>query len=162
MRRAAQQAPGHFYEATTARVLLATGRSSEAAAELTRALPVVLAGAGPRWVGSASDLALVATATGDTAAARALWQALSGYRGQLVVWAGANTVTGPVSRYLGLLAGQLGDLDAAADLLAEAIAQNRQIGALPFLALSLAVRADVLDHRAHPGDAAIVSGHRDE
>ena len=162
MRRAAQQAPGHFYEASTARILLTAGRRGEAAAELARALPVVLAGAGPRWVGAAADLSQVAAAMGDTHAARALWQALSGYRGQLVVWAGANTVTGPVSHYLGLLAGQLGDLDAAADLLAEAIAQNRQIGALPFLCLSLAVRADVLDHRAHPGDAAIASGHRGE
>lgn len=162
MRRAAQQSPGHFYEATAARVLLTAGRRDEAAAELARALPVVLAGAGPRWVGAVADLSQVAAAIGDTEAARALWQALSGYRGQLVVWAGANTVTGPVAHYLGLLAGQLGDLNAAADLLAEAIAQNRQIGALPYLSLSLAVRADVLDHRAYPGDEATASGHRDE
>jgi hypothetical protein len=162
MRRAAQQAPGHFYEATTARVLLATGRWGEAAAELTRALPVVLPGAGPRWVGAAADLALVAASTGDTAAARALLKALSGYRGQLVVWAGANTVTGPVSHYLGLLAAQLGDLDAAADLLAEAIALDRQIGALPWLAQSLAARADLLDHRGHDDDPATASGHRNE
>jgi hypothetical protein len=69
---------------------------------------------------------------------------------------------GPVSHHLGLLAAQLGDLDAAADLLAEAITLNRQIGALAFLSQSLAARADVLDHRAHPGDAAAASGHRDE
>ena len=162
MRRAAQQAPGNFYEATAARVLLVTGRRDEAAAELARALPVVLAGAGPRWVGSAADLALVAAATGDTAAARALWKALSGYRGQLVVWAGANTVMGPVSHYLGLLAGRLGDLDAAADLLAEAIALDRQAGALPWLAQSLAARAGLLDDRGGSGDAATAAGHRDE
>ena len=162
MRRAAQQAPGHFYEATAARVLLATGRRGEAGAELARALPVVLAGAGPRWVGAAADLALVATVTGDAEAARALWQALSGYRGQLVVWAGANTVMGPVSHYLGLLATRLGDLDAAADLLAEAINLDRQIGALPWLAQSLAARADLLDRRGGSDDAATASGHRDE
>jgi tetratricopeptide (TPR) repeat protein len=162
IRRAAQQAPGHFYEATTARLLLATGRPGEAAAELARALPLVLAGAGPRWVGAAADLALVATATGDTDAARALWQVLAGYRGQLVVWAGANTVTGPVSHFLGLLAGQLGDLDVAADLFAEAIALDRQIGALPWLAQSLADRSGMLDRRARHGDAAAAAAHRDE
>jgi hypothetical protein len=162
MRRAAQQAPGHLYEAITARVLLATGRRGEAEAELARALPVVLAGAGPRWVGAAADLALVAASTGDTAAARALWKALSGYQGQLVVWAGANTVMGPVSHYLGLLAAQLGDLDAAADLLAEAIALDRQVGALPWLAQSLAARADLLGRRGQDDDPATASGHRDE
>jgi tetratricopeptide (TPR) repeat protein len=162
IRQAAQQSPGHFYEATAARVLLATGRRGEAGAELARALPVVLAGAGPRWVGAAADLSLVAAVTGDTEAARALWQALSGYRGQLVVWAGANTVTGQVSHYLGLLATQLGDLDAAADLLAEAINQDRQIGALPWLAQDLTARADLLDRRGRSDDAATASGHRDE
>jgi tetratricopeptide (TPR) repeat protein len=104
----------------------------------------------------------VAAVTGDTEAARALWQALSGYRGQLVVWAGANTVTGQVSHYLGLLATQLGDLDAAADLLAEAINQDRQIGALPWLAQDLTARADLLDRRGRSDDAATASGHRDE
>ena len=104
----------------------------------------------------------MAAATGDTEAARALWPVLAGYRGQLVVWAGANTVTGPVSHYLGLLAGQLGDLDAAADLLAEAIALDRKIGALPWLAQSLAARADLLDHRGQDDDPATASGHRNE
>ena len=68
-----------------------TGRAVEAALELERMLPLVLAGSGPRWLGAVADLAVVAVATGNTAAAEHLDAVLWPYRGQLVIWAGANT-----------------------------------------------------------------------
>ena len=146
--------PGHLYEATTARILVSTGRAAEAALELARTLPLVLAGSGPRWLGAVADLADVAATTGESAACERLYSALSPYRGRLVVWAGANTCTGPVAHYLGLLAARLGRFDDAAQFLGEAIALEEQIGALPFQALSLAALADVLSSRAETDETA--------
>jgi hypothetical protein len=102
----------------------------------------------------------VATATCDTAAAARLYPALAGDRGRLVVWAGANPVTGPVTHYLGQLAAQLGRLDDAAELLGEAIAWEEEAGTLPFLGRSLAALSDVLVGRGRPGDAVTASVHR--
>ncbi|MEP7024631.1 MAG: hypothetical protein ABJB47_12700, partial [Actinomycetota bacterium] len=136
------------------------GDAAQAALELERALPLVLAGSGPRWLSAATSLAAVAAATGIAAAAAALYVALAGYRGRLVVWAGANTVTGPVALYLGMLAAELGRLDDAADLLGEAAVLEEEIGALPWLALTLAALADALTRRDQGGDAERSSGHR--
>ena len=162
LRAASRAHPGHFYEATTARILVMTGRAVEAALELERMLPLVLAGSGPRWLGAVADLAVVAVATGNTAAAEHLDAVLWPYRGQLVIWAGANTCTGPVGYYLGLLAAELGRPDDAAQLLSEAIALEEQIGALPWLALTVAALAEVLSNRAATDDVAakMVSQHR--
>jgi tetratricopeptide (TPR) repeat protein len=99
----ARHQPGHLYEATAAGVLATLGRSTEAAAELQRALPQVLGGSGPRWLGAAAALAAAANAAGDREAAETLYEALAPYRGRLVIQGGANAVPGPVSHYLGLL-----------------------------------------------------------
>ena len=160
LRAAARRSPGHLYEATAARLLVALGRPAEAGLELQRALPGVLAGSGPRWLGAAADLAVVAAATGDTPAAARLYPALAGYRGRLVVWAGANTVTGPVSHHLGILAACLGRLDDAAELLTEAAVWEEETGALPFLASTLAALASTLTRRGYDGDTARASDHQ--
>src|SRR5690349_21210635 len=44
--------PGHFFEATAARVLAESGRSTEPGVELERLLPRLLSGSGPRWLGA--------------------------------------------------------------------------------------------------------------
>jgi hypothetical protein len=160
LRAFSRRSPGHLYEATTARFLVALGRVAEAGLELERALPRVLAGSGPRWLGAVADLAVVAVATGNTPAAARLYPALAGYRGRLVVWAGANTVTGPVAHHLGILAAHLGRLDDAAELLTEAAAWEEETGALPFLAHTLAALADTLTRRDGDGDGERASGHR--
>jgi tetratricopeptide (TPR) repeat protein len=157
---AARRSPGHLYEATAARLLVFLGRLAEAALELQRALPGVLAGSGPRWLGAAADLAVVAVATGDTPAAARLYPVLAGYRGRLVVWAGANTVTGPVSHHLGILAAHLGRLDDAVELLTEAAVWEEETGALPFLASTLAALADTLTRRGCDGDAERALDHQ--
>ena len=160
LRALARRHPGHLYESTAARLLVALGRVPEAGLELQRALPAVLAGSGPRWLGAAADLCSVAVATGNVPAAAQLYSALAGYRGRLVVWAGANTVTGPVSHYLGILAAYLGRLDDAVELLTEAAAWEEDAGALPFLARTLAALGDTLARRGYDGDAGQAADHR--
>ena len=156
----ARRRPGHFYETTAAHILVGLGREDEAAAELQRLLPRVLAGSGPRWLGAAADLAAVAAATGDLAATAALYEALRPYDGRLVVWGGAVAVAGPVAHYLGLLATRLGRPDDGVRHLQAAVALQEQVGALPGLAYSLAALADALQDRAGPGDAQAASERR--
>ncbi|MEE6259784.1 ATP-binding protein [Plantactinospora sonchi] len=157
LRGLARRLPGHFFEATAARTLAETGGDTEAALELERLLPTVLAGSGPRWVGALADLAVVACRTGPVEAAQALYDALLPYRGRLVVWGGANTITGPVDDYLGRLAVRLGRPDQALSHLDDAVRLERRIGALPWQAYTLVARADARSARA---DAAEVGAGR--
>lgn len=149
LRALARRLPGHFYEATVARVLVESGRDTEAALELARLLPAVLAGSGPRWLGAVADLAVVAARCEVPDAATALYEALLPYQGRLVVWGGANTVTGPVDYYLGRLAACVGRAEDAVRHLDEAIARAERIGALPWLAEARAARASTTS--AKPG-----------
>jgi tetratricopeptide (TPR) repeat protein len=134
--------PGHHFETMVAVILVTMGRSDEAAVELERLLPQVLAGSGPRWLSAMADLSVVAAETGDTDAAARLEAGLAPYRGQLVVRGGANTMIGPVSYFLGRLALVQGRTDDAASLLEEAVAFQEETGALPGLARSLWALAD--------------------
>jgi tetratricopeptide (TPR) repeat protein len=147
----ARRLPGHFFEAAAARSLAESGRETEAGLELERLLPAVLTGSGPRWLGVVADLAIVAARAGEPASARALYDALLPYQGRLVVWGGANTITGPVDDYLGRLATRLDRLDQAVSHLDGAAALEERIGALPWLASTLAARARAL--YARDGDA---------
>ncbi|CAL9626897.1 hypothetical protein SUDANB70_06019 [Streptomyces sp. enrichment culture] len=149
----ARRLPGHFFSATAARALAESGRLAEAELELERLLPSVLAGSGPRWLGAVADLAVVASRSGTTDGARHLHTALQPYRGRLVVWGGANTVTGPVDHYLGLLSAHLGDLDRALAEFDAAHTWESRNGTLPWLAQTLAARAEALLSRQGQGDA---------
>ena len=148
----ARDRPGHLYEATAAVVLAVFGQVREAAAEMQRVLPQVLAASGPRWLGSVCGLARVAAAAHDRGAAARLHEVLAPYRGLLVVQGGATTVIGPAAYYLGLLAAEAGRLDEAVELHTEAAAMCERIGALPALAQTRAALAGVLASRAGPGD----------
>lgn len=140
----ARRLPGHFFEATAARMLAESGNDVEAGLELERLLPAVLAGSGPRWLGAVADLAVVASRTGQPPAVEAIYTTLLPYQGRLVVWGGANTITGPVDDYLGRLAARLGRDDAALSHLDAAVELENRIGALPWLATTLVSRAAVL------------------
>ena len=151
----ARRLPGHFFEANAARALAESGRVGEAGLELERILPAVLAGAGPRWLAVVADLAIVAARGDQPAAAQALYEALLPYQGRLVVWGGANTITGPVDDYLGRLAARLGEADRAVRHLNQAAAMEERAGALPWLASTLLARADALSTRADAGDRSL-------
>jgi hypothetical protein len=142
LRALARRLPGHFFEATAARALAESGQVTEALLEVDRLLPAVLAGAGPRWIGAVADLALVASLGAAPAAAEALYGALLPYAGRLVVWGGANTITGPVDDYLGRLAARLGRSGAAEAHFGRATALEERLGALPWLAATLAARGE--------------------
>jgi hypothetical protein len=152
MQALARRLPGHFMEAGNAVALVVLGRVEEAQCELDRILPAVLAGAGPRQLGSAAALAFVATQSGDLAAAARLREALLPYRERLALFGGAGMCLGPVSLFLGLLANQLGLLDEAVQSLQQAAAFAERSGALPCLALSLAAAARAHTLRQAPGD----------
>ncbi|MFC3500080.1 AAA family ATPase [Micromonospora krabiensis] len=145
LRELSRKLPGHFFEVTAARALAESGRVAEALLDVERLLPALLRGAGPRWVGAVADLALVASYGAAPAASQALYDALAPHAGRLVVWGGANTITGPVDDYLGRLAAHLGRRDEAAAHFDRAIAQEERLGALPWLASTLAARG-------RPGD----------
>jgi tetratricopeptide (TPR) repeat protein len=142
LRALARRLPGHFFEVTAARALAESGQVAQALLEVDRLLPAVLAGAGPRWIGAVADLALVASLGAAPAAAQALYDALLPGAGRLVVWGGANTITGPVDDYLGRLAARQGRADLARDHFDRAIALEERLGALPWLAATLAARGD--------------------
>jgi hypothetical protein len=59
------------------------------------------------------------------------------YQGRLAIWGGANAVNGPVSHYLGLLAGELDQPDQAVTFFQDAVQLEERIGALPALARTL-------------------------
>jgi tetratricopeptide (TPR) repeat protein len=157
---AARRFPGHFYEATAARILATLGRHAEAAAELDRLLPQVLAASGPRWLGAVTDLSAVAAEVRDGAAAARLYEALRPYAGRLVIWGGANYVNGPASYFLGLLATQLGQADLAVAHFNDALGMAERIGALPTLARILVALGDALAVRGGDGDEQQAAGHR--
>ncbi|TWG17177.1 hypothetical protein FHU34_112518 [Micromonospora taraxaci] len=142
LRALARRLPGHFFEVTAARALAESGEVTEALLEVDRLLPSVLAGAGPRWLGAVADLAFVASFGAAPTAAEALYDALLPYAGRLVVWGGANTIAGPVDDYLGRLAARLGRSDQARAHFDRAVAQEERLGALPWLAATLAARGD--------------------
>ena len=149
---AARRFPGHLYEATEARILLALDRRTEAASQLERLLPQALAASGPRWLGAVTDLSAVAAGVGNQAAAAQLYEAVLPYADRLVVWGGANSVNGPAAYFLGLLAGELGMADRAIEHLESAINLAEGIGALPMLAHCRAALATVLAVRGADGD----------
>jgi hypothetical protein len=148
----ARRFPGHFYEATAARIMAGLGRRDEAAAELERMLPRALATSGPRWLGVIADLSAVAADVGNRAAAAQLYETLLPYAKRLVVWGGANYVSGPASYFLGLLAIRLDLPDRGVAHLDEAIALAERIGAQPAVAHSLVALSDALTLRGADGD----------
>jgi tetratricopeptide (TPR) repeat protein len=156
----ARRFPGHFYEATAARILAGLGRTAEATAELQQLVPRVLAASGPRWLGVATDLAEAAVDVDDDGAAQQLYEALLPYQGRLVVWGGANAVSGPASHFLGRLATQLRLSQEAVEHLDDAVALCERIGALPALARSLAALSDALALRGTAGDDELAAGAR--
>lgn len=152
IRSGARWLPGQLFETTLVAVLVALGRGAEAAAELQRALPQVLAGTGPRWLFAAATLAGAAAQLGDVIACGLLFPILQPYADRMVMPPGAVSWWGSVSYYLGRAAAGAGRLDEGVAHLERATARHREMGALAWLAHGQAELAGVLDSRAHSGD----------
>ena len=105
------------------------------------------------WLGVMALSAAAAHAVRDEALAAHISEELQPYAGRVVAIGRGAAYAGSVSRYLGLLDGVAGDLDAAAMHLAEDIALNERAGALPWLARSRRDLASVLGKRGRSGDA---------
>jgi hypothetical protein len=160
LRALARRLPGHFIEVNFAAWLALAGRTEDAQAEMDRILPAVLAGSGPRQLGSAAMLAFVAARTGDVSVGAQLREVLLPYQGRLAVFGGAVSCMGPVSLFLGLLATQLGLLDEAVRFLDEATAFAERTGALPCRVLCLQAAAGARNLRQAPGDRQKASADR--
>src|SRR5262249_51717133 len=98
-------------------------------------------------------LAEVCATLGDAARAAPLYEALRQHTPSWVHWANAVSL-GPAAHRLALLARTLGRDDEAAAHFENAIAEERRVGAQPFLARSLHEYAVLRRRRGHPGDAA--------
>ena len=120
-----------------ARALAVLDRLPEAASELERVLPRVLAGSGPRWLGAMSNLDFAATAVGNASAEASIYDAIGPYRGRLVVFSGATHVGGPVSALPRRPGARLGRYDEAVVHVGEAVAVEEQLGALPMSPIAL-------------------------
>ena len=78
------------------------------------------------------------------------------------MWGGAAIAWGPVSHHLGLLAATMGQAGEAVKFFEEAVEFEERIGALPFLAHSLAGLADALARSGDAGRAAACRGRSRE
>jgi tetratricopeptide (TPR) repeat protein len=135
--------------------LAAAGRREEARALFPSGLPEINLDTVPgpsRWL-YLGTTAEVAYRLGDAAAARSVYDELTPYADRFVVAGGAVGCGGAVSRFLGLCALALDQLDDAVRWLRAAVASNRRIGAAPFVARAQAELATALGRRGQPGDA---------
>jgi tetratricopeptide (TPR) repeat protein len=134
--------------------LVVTGRREEARALFPTGLPEVNLDTVPgpsRWL-YLGTTAEVAYRLGDAAAARSVYDELTPYADRFVVAGGAVGCGGAVSRFLGLCALTLDQLDDAVGWLREAVVSNRRIGAAPFVARAQAELATALGRRNQTGD----------
>ncbi|MDF2975386.1 MAG: transcriptional regulator, LuxR family [Actinomycetospora sp.] len=97
----------------------------------------------------------VAIGQGASADVAALRERLAPYRGRHVgSGAGVAHYGGPVTLHLGVAAAHLGDLDAAADELREAVVTCRRCGAAGYAVEAQTELAEVLVRRGRPDDLA--------
>lgn len=136
--------------------LLASGRVDEAQQLFDELVP----DSGPAleedslWMAGATNLASMACLLGDRRGAAALHAALAPYADRMVIGGLGGVCLGPVARWLGRLATLLGRYDEAEELLDRAERLARDFGARPVLARLATDRAELLEARDLPGDAA--------
>jgi tetratricopeptide (TPR) repeat protein len=140
--------------------LAAAGRREEARALFPAGLPEINPDRVPgpsRWLYLAV-VAEVAYRLGDGTAARSVYDELTPYADRFVVAGGAVGCGGAASRFLGLCALTLDQLDDAVRWLRAAVASNRRIGAAPFVARAQAELATALGRRSQTGDIQAARG----
>jgi tetratricopeptide (TPR) repeat protein len=136
-------------------VLAESGREDEARTLLSEiaALDFADIANDANFLGTMAILAILTDRFGDAPRARRLYERLAPFADRAVVsFIQPVLCLGSVARYLGLLAGAMGELDLAARHFEDAIAMNTRIGARPYLARSQAEYARCLLARSAPGD----------
>ena len=88
----------------------------------------------------------------DHARAATLYELLRPYADRNAGYVQSGFALGSTSYYLGLLAGLLGEPDAAQRHFEDALAFNERMGARPFVAQTQNAYADLLVKRGAPGD----------
>jgi hypothetical protein len=143
-----------LHRSALALLLIDLGREAEAQAELADLARdgFAIFNRDNEWLLGMCLAAEAAAATGERAAVETLLDLLGPFAGRHAIGQAEGSV-GVVDRYLGLLAGAIGDTQGAIDYLRNAVDGNRALGAQPWLAHSLAELADAL--RAHGGPDAI-------
>ncbi|MGD9705031.1 MAG: hypothetical protein AB7V74_21760, partial [Acidimicrobiia bacterium] len=105
------------------------------------------------WLVAGGLLVEMARELGDRDRAAILRRELEPYTGRITMSGLGRASLGPVTRFVGVAAHVSGDLDGADALLAMAVEQAYDIGAVPHEARALCDRAAVLAERDGPGDA---------
>ncbi len=143
------------HRAERALLLIETGRRSEAQALLSALArdDFAVFHRDNEWLFGMAITSEVASRLGDVRAAAVLSEQLAPFR-ELHAAGWAEGSFGAVSRYLGLLAETLGQLDDAVGHLEHAEQFNDRMGARPWTARTRADLARVLRRRAQPDDAA--------
>ncbi len=146
-----------LWQIALVRTLAEAGREAEAAALLADLVDVD--GAAPARQPDVLPVSLcalvdVAFMLGDRARSEILFRALEPYRGRLAIAGLAGISMGPVCGYAGRAAHAAGCLDAAEELLREAVVMCEDLGLRPNEALARADLAEVLRRLDRPGDRA--------
>jgi tetratricopeptide (TPR) repeat protein len=101
-----------------------------------------------------------ARALADARGATVLRRTLEPYVGRIATTGLGGVGIGPVRRYVGVAAHVEGDLDAAVEHLAEAVAESTRHGLRPFTARAHRDLAAALTDRGRPGDDEAAAEHR--
>jgi hypothetical protein len=127
--------PAPWLQVTRALVLAQAGRTEDARAQLEAVVPLLPAMArDSEWLPSMAQVAETIALIGPHPVARWAYDALSPYAGLIVVEGICAAIRGPVDHHLALLAGALGEQEAAARHRAAAVAGARAVGALALAA----------------------------
>jgi tetratricopeptide (TPR) repeat protein len=106
-----------------------------------------------RWLPTMTMLAQACAAIGDQRRAATLYDLLRHHAGRVVaVASGAGPCMGPVSRFLGLLAGAMARWSEAEQDFQDALATSERMGSRPWVAVVQKDYARMLIDRAEPGD----------
>lgn len=109
------------------------------------------------WFSTLAPLAEAAVAFADTSRAATLYAWLEPYAERLMVDGSLIVCHGPVTLYLGQLAGLLGRWDTAAQHLEQARSLCERLGLRPYLARTLLTQAQMLTRRDSRGDRMAAS-----
>src|SRR5262249_21653628 len=141
--------PAPWLQVTRALVLAQAGRTEDARAQLEALVSLLPALArDSEWLPSMAQVAETIALTGPHPVARSAYDALSPYAGLILVEGICAAIRGPVDHPLALLAGALGEHEAAARHRAAAVAAARGVGALALAARIEAEAAPVPVPRA--------------